>query len=307
MPALPTTLRTLLAPRRSGGARPRRHAFHYEHVLGTSLELQVVAADADAARRAEAATLAEIDRLAAILSGWTPASELARWQATWNVDVPVSPELAEVLALAEAWRVGTRGAFDAAAVARAAVPHGPLWTVDGTRGVARRLTRLAVSLDALAKGYVVERAAACARAVDGVTQVLLNVGGDLRHHGPRALVVGITDPRAPAENAPPLAVVRLRDAALATSGGYRRGAMVAGRTVSHILDPRTGRPAERVLSASVVAPDCATADALSTAFSVLTPAESVALADEIPGVGCLLVEADGTITTNAPWRARATA
>jgi thiamine biosynthesis lipoprotein len=113
---MPHLLRSLLAApfvrRRRAG--PRRRAFHYEHVLGTSLELQVVAVDATVARRADAAVLAEIDRLAAILSGWTDDSELSRWQATHGVPVPVSPELAEVLALAEAWRVGTRGAFAAA-------------------------------------------------------------------------------------------------------------------------------------------------------------------------------------------------
>jgi thiamine biosynthesis lipoprotein len=310
---MPHLLRSLLAApfARRRRAGPRRRAFHYEHVLGTSLELQVVAVDATVARRADAAVLAEIDRLAAILSGWTDDSELSRWQATHGVPVPVSPELAEVLALAEAWRVGTWGAFDAAAVSLVAplsesLPESrqPLWTVDGARGTATRLTRRATSLDAIGKGYIVERAAACAHAVDGVTQVLLNVGGDLRHHGDRPLTVAITDPRAPAENAPPIARVRIRDEALATSGGYRRGRAVDGRTLSHIVDPRTGRSAERVRSASVVAPDCATADALATAFSVLAPSESVALADEIPGVGCLLVEADGTITASDGWRAR---
>ena len=55
------------------------------------------------------------------------------------------------------------------------------------------------------------------------------------------------------------------------------------------------------------APDCATADALSTAFSVMTPAESVALADSLGDVGCLLVEADGTSTTNESWNDRAIA
>jgi thiamine biosynthesis lipoprotein ApbE len=57
----------------------------------------------------------------------------------------------------------------------------------------------------------------------------------------------------------------------------------------------------------VIAPDCATADALSTAFSVLAPHESVVLADSLRDVGCLLVERDGSITTNATWDARAIA
>jgi thiamine biosynthesis lipoprotein ApbE len=177
--------------------------------------------------------------------------------------------------------------------------------VDRARGTARRLGTHAISLDAIAKGYIVTRAAERARDVTGVTGVLLNVGGDIQHFGVRAVAVGVADPSAPAENAPPIAVVRVRNAALATSGGYRRGFIANGRRVSHIVDPRSGVPAERIASASVLAPDCATADALSTAFSVMAPHESVALADTLPDVGCLLVESNGTVTTNAAWNARA--
>jgi thiamine biosynthesis lipoprotein len=150
-------------------------------------------------------------------------------------------------------------------------------------------------------------AARRARAIDGVAGVVVNIGGDIQHMGDRAVTVGIADPCAPAENAPPIAAVRLANAGLATSGGYRRGFTLNGRRVSHIVDPRTGEPADRIASASVFAPDCATADALSTAFSVMEPSESVALADAMPGVGCLLIERDGSCTTNAAWNAAALA
>ena len=297
--------------------------FHYEHVLGTSLELRVAAERERDARRAEVEVLREVDRLEPILSGWSPASELAGWLATYDREVPVSPDLANVLDASETWRVRTGGAFDPAAQAvidrlRDAPDHaphghapasmlddGPRWLVDAARGTARRLTRHAVSLDAIAKGYIVERAAGRARVVDGVTDVLLNVGGDVRHRGLRPAAVGVADPAAPADNAPPIAVVRIENAAIATSGGYRRGFIANGRRVSHIVDPRTGRPADRIASASVFAPDCMTADALSTAASVLEPRDSVRLADSLPGVGCLIVESDGTITTNAVWNAAA--
>jgi thiamine biosynthesis lipoprotein len=307
-------------------ARPMRHAYHYEHVLGTSFELNVVAAGATAARRAESVALAEVDRLEAILSGWSSTSELAHWTATQDVDVAVSPELADVLHASDVWRVRTGGAFDAAGQAIIALLRdgpaeseadalrvllaslrGPRWHVDQRAGTARRLTTHAISLDAIAKGYIVTRAAALARAVDGVSEVLLNVGGDVQHLGERPTVVGITDPFAPAENSPPLAAVGLKNAAIATSGGYRRGFIAHGRRVSHIVDPRTGQPAEHIASASVFAPDCATADALSTAFSVLTPQESIALADSLSDVGCLLVERDGSVSTNAAWNACAIA
>ncbi|MFL5620767.1 MAG: FAD:protein FMN transferase [Gemmatimonadaceae bacterium] len=300
--------------------RTRVYTFHYERVLGTSLELQVVAAGGGCARRAESAVLAEIDRLEQILSGWAPNSELALWLATSETDVPVSADLADVLHASAVWRERTGGAFNPAAQAiverlrdgasAGAEPSahlGPLWRVDRASGTARRLTQHSVSLDAIAKGYIVARAAARVRAVDGVSDVLLNIGGDLQHFGRGTIAAGVADPLAPAENAPPIAAVRLRNAALATSGGYRRGFLLGGRRVSHIVDPRIGQPADRIASASVFAPDCATADALSTAFSVMLPHESVALADSLGGVGCLLVERDGTITTNVTWNERAVA
>src|SRR4051812_18541907 len=102
--------------------RPRRtwrHAAFYEQVLGTSLELQVVGTSRRAGPAAETAALGEIDRLDAVFSGYSPASELSRWQATLGEDVPVSPELARLLAESELWRERTRGAFDPGAEALA--------------------------------------------------------------------------------------------------------------------------------------------------------------------------------------------
>ena len=70
----------------------------------------------------------------------------------------------------------------------------------------------------------------------------------------------------------------VRDRAVATSGGYKRGFDIAGQHYSHIVDPRTAQPTGHVLSATVVAPGAVDAGALATAFCVLTPDESVALA-----------------------------
>lgn len=319
---LDTKIGRAITARHRRAPRTQPFVFHYEHVLGTSLELKVDAESESAARCAESIVLAEVDRLESVLSGWSHTSELARWQATHDVAVPVSPDLADVLHASDAWRARTGGAFNPAAQAiiellrdgdaRDVSPalleelRGPLWQVDRGAGTARRLVRHAVSLDAIAKGHIVSRAAAHARDVGGVTGVLLNIGGDLQHLGTSAALVGIADPSAPAENSAPIAVVRIRNAALATSGGYRRGFVLDGRRVSHIVDPRSGQPAQRVASASVFAPDCADADALSTAFSVMDPHDSVALADSLPGVGCLIiVESGGAMMANDVWNAHA--
>jgi thiamine biosynthesis lipoprotein len=70
---------------------------HYENVLGTSMEIKLVAASEGCANRAEAAAMSEIKRLNSILSGYDPASEFSRWAHTRGESVRVSPELLEVL------------------------------------------------------------------------------------------------------------------------------------------------------------------------------------------------------------------
>jgi hypothetical protein len=105
--------------------------------------------------------------------------------------------------------------------------------------------------------------------------------------------VDIADPKADAENDPPIAELMIHNRAVATSGDYRRGFEIGGRRYSHIVDPRTGMPADDVISSTVVAPDAAEAGALATAFSVMKPADSRKLAQSIAGVEYLLVKKNG--------------
>jgi hypothetical protein len=95
--------------------------------------------------------------------------------------------------------------------------------------------------------------------------------------------------------------LEVRDRAVATSGGYRRGFDISGHHYSHIVDPRTGVPAGHVLSATVVAFDAADAGALATAFCVLTPEQSAALARAVAGAEFMLVLADGRRVASAGW------
>lgn len=302
---------------------PRLHVFRHENVLGTSFELRVRSRDATAATHAEAMVLGEIDRLAWILSGYSPSSEFSRWQATRGTRERVSPELAEVLDLSSGWVRRTGGAFNPAAETftrlwRDAVQRGvepdvatrmdavrrvgqPAWRLDRTAGVAERLGDCPLTLNAIAKGWIIERASARAWEAGGIDGMLLEIGGDLRVRGTRAEAVALVDPQHDAENAAPLGMVEVTDAGLATSGGYRRGVTVGGVHRSHIFDPRTGLPVQRVLGATVIAPDAATADALSTAFSVMDPDESVRLADTTPGVACLLVLEEGGVVRSGRW------
>jgi FAD:protein FMN transferase len=323
MPA-PSSLpfwQTLLNPLLNVLRPPHRHVAHFERVLGTSLEVQILADRTEQAERAETVLLAEIDRLELIFSRFLPESELNRWLGSSGA-VPVSPELGTVLQQALTWMQLSSGAFHPAtealsklwkeAEASGELPdvqpvleqmQGRLYTVaqsDG-RWTAERLSSLPMGFNAFAKGFIADRAAEAAYAAPGVRQVLVNIGGDLRGLGPQPVQVGIADPGTLADNAAPVSVVRVAGQGVATSGQARRGFTVNGQWHSHVLDPRSGQPAAHVVSASVVAPDSASADVLATIFSILGPQGSLQLADSLPGVACLLVGQHGQMFRNTRW------
>src|SRR5206468_1729435 len=102
--------------------------------------------------------------------------------------------------------------------------------------------------------------------------------------------VGLRHPWDPERR---LAVVRLRGRALATSAATFQHLEHDGRKLGHLLDPRTGWPADAVASATAVAPTAAEADALATAFFVLGVEAARDYCSAHPGVGAVLLPADG--------------
>jgi FAD:protein FMN transferase len=103
---------------------------------------------------------------------------------------------------------------------------------------------------------------------------------------PQFWEIGIRHPNHPDRR---LGLVRLRDRALGTSSAQFQSFRVRGRRYGHILDPRSGWPAEGVLSTTVVAPQAAVADALSTAFFVMGPAKSLEYCQGHPEIGAVLI------------------
>lgn len=297
----------------------------YENVLGTSMELKVLASSDAVSQQAEAAVLTEIDREAKILSGYDPQSEFSQWFRTRDDARAVSPELFDVLSRFDLWRTRTNGALDASAesVSRvwktaAAAKRLPTdaeiagavsqvrqqhWSLDYASHTATHLSTAPLVLNSFTKSYIIDRAARAGMAVKGVQGIIVNIGGDLVTRGDWAENVGITDPMASADNARPLTTITVKDRAVATSGVYRRGFDINGTHYSHIVDPRTGRPTGHVLGATVTAPDAADAGALATAFCVLTPDESESLAATVPGAEFMLVLADGSRIESRHWRA----
>jgi thiamine biosynthesis lipoprotein ApbE len=300
------------------------YSFYHENVLGTSLELCVRAISPDAARSAENRVLGEIDRLGAIFSGYDPASEFCRWLAAPRNPVQVSAELCEVLRAAEYWRLRSTGAFDIRVEAMSrlwsqcarlgrlptaletdsakALMKAPAYQLLATVNMVQRLSDCPLSLNGIAKGYIVERA--CAAALDksaGVSGLVLNLGGDLRVCGDIPRTIGIASALVDSESSEPFVSIQVRDRSVATSGNSQRGFRINGKWYSHVFDPTSGLPVERILSATVVAPRGVDADALAKVCSVLDPTETLKLIDSLPGVECLIQESDGAVRRSPGW------
>lgn len=130
-----------------------------------------------------------------------------------------------------------------------------------------------IDFSAIAKGYAVDVVAELLES-KGISNYLVEIGGEVRCRGEnekqKPWSVGIEDPTVSVLEQELMAIVRLKDLSLATSGNYRNYYEKDGRIYAHIIDPRTGYTAKHnLLSASVFARDCMTADAYATAFMVL--------------------------------------
>jgi FAD:protein FMN transferase len=152
---------------------------------------------------------------------------------------------------------------------------------------------MAVNLNAIGKGYALDRMASVLRR-RGVDHALLSAGSSsIRALGGRYGGWPV-DIRSRLVNRPRLARVRLRDGALGTSGAGEQFVIADGTRYGHVIDPRTGWPAQGVTSATVITADAADADALSTAFLIGGVELAQSYCDAHPGTLALLMVDDGT-------------
>lgn len=283
-------------------------------VMGTLVEIKAFGEDEDRLEQAISAAFAEMRRLEALFTPHNPESEVSRLSAAAE-PLRVSAETAELLQLGLRLARETGGAFDlalgrlkqawgietdspqvpsVAQLERALAGIGPeALRIDGRR-VSKRNAQLRVELGGIAKGYAVDRALTVLRQA-GISSAAVNAGGDIGLLGDRQgqpWRIAIQHPRK-ADSL--LTVLPLADRAVVTSGDYERYFERNGVRYHHIFDPRTGHPARRCQSVTVVAADAASADALATAAFVLGPQQGLMLLERLPGVEGLLVGKEGDI------------
>lgn len=157
--------------------------------------------------------------------------------------------------------------------------------LDPARKTVALLRPLILDLGAVAKGLAIDMAA---RELQPLENYAIDAGGDIylggRNQKGEPWSIGIRHPRLDHEL---IDTIRVSNVAVCTSGDYERRSAHDGHT-HHIIDPRTGRSADAVASATVVAPTAMLADALATAAFVLGPADGIQLLER-HGVDGLMV------------------
>ncbi len=283
-------------------------------VMGTTCELTAVASPRkiENVERGLAAAEAALRQVEVHMSKHLDASQIGAINAAPAGEiVQLSPETLQLIRRSRELTEKTDGAFDPTCL-----PLIKVWASAGKEGRVPSETELAlakklsgwehfefvdggirkktdgagIDLGGIAKGYGIDQAAE-AMISAGIARGLVNVGGDVRCFGTRKdggnWMVAVENPFGGEY----IAVLKLRDEAVCTSGNYERFTDIDGKRYSHIVDPRTGFAAEITPSVTVIAPNATLADAWATALSVLG-ADGLKLIDPDSGIEAMIVIGD---------------
>lgn len=285
-------------------------------LMGTSVHFTVVSDDRELATAAADAALGVMTRLDGQLSRYRHDTEVGRLNRLGQID-DASDELLSQLDLSSRIAQAGAGAFDITvaplldAYADIADPTAPAsraaleaaaelvdYRAVRVEGRTVRLERpgMRITLDGVAKGYIVDQAVQELRK-HGFASVYVEAGGDLMAAGQKAdgaaWHIGIRHPREMSM----IASVALRDRAIATSGDYMQ-AYTRDFSRHHIIDPRLRGSSPDLASATVIARDAATADALATTAMALGTTRGRELLEDLPDVeGFLVTKSMETIPT----------
>jgi thiamine biosynthesis lipoprotein len=236
----------------------------------------------------------EFRRLDRIFNFYDEESEISRINKAFNMPVKVSAELIEVLELSKEINKTTDGYFDVSGGAiydfwKSLIKNEKIYFFPSREKIAElkqccgidnleinqeaktiliKKEGVKIDLGAIAKGYMVDKAAEKLKQ-EGITSAIINAGGDIYCLGKninKPWRVGVKNPYA-------RGIIEKEDivnGAIATSGGYEQFFEFSGRKFSHLIDIKSGFPVDNdILSVSVLAQNCALADSLATAFSVM--------------------------------------
>jgi thiamine biosynthesis lipoprotein len=300
------------------------------YVFGTLVQLTLWGVPRERAEQLGEAVESRLQAMHQRWHAWHP-SELTRLNAALarGETVQVAADLQDLIRLSKETHHSSGGRFNPAAGHLFALwgfqsdlpPEGPPPRRDAVAGVVAegadmddvllqgdRVSslnpRVALDFGGIAKGYAAQAILDWLQA-QGVRDAILNAGGGLQvmgRHGERRWRIGI---RAPAASGVLAAVeVGPQNESLHTSGNYERYREYDGKRYQHIIDPRTGLPAEHIVSATVIHPQGALADAAATALVIAGPDGWLEVARSMGVRLALLVDDRGTVYLTPGMRDR---
>ena len=305
--------------------------------MGSFVTISVLHRSEGLAEDAVGKAFEEMDRVVAVLNRFDGSSALACLNDTGRIE-NAPPELARVVGGGLGYHRLTSGAFDitvkpiidlfrdpqtyeprtppsAAELSEARALVGVEHIGIHGRDLSLSRAGMGLTLDGIAKGYIVDAMADALRA-HGATRFLINAGGDIRAAGDRGdalpWTIAIRDPEDPApswdseswQRSVVTDLIRITNGAVATSGSYEVY-FDRERLAHHIVQGRTGRSPDHAMSVTVTAATTMEADALATAVFVLGPGDGVGLINGIAGCECLIIGRQGQQVRSDGWSAMA--
>ena len=282
-------------------------------IMGTRIVVEVWAEQPAQAGDAITKVLDEMRRIDTTMSTYKPMSDVSQLNARAAVaPVPVTPELFDLLNTSLEYSRITDGAFDITyasvgfmydfrarqrpaeeqiVAALPAVNYRHLVLDPDKRTVRFSRPGVRIDLGGIGKGHAVDRGIAILQSL-GIGHGLVTAGGDSRVIGDkrgRDWLVGVRDPD---DEQRIIDQFPVSDRAFSTSGDYERFFDEGGQRYHHILDPKTGHPASRVRSATIIAPTATRTDGLSKTAFILGPERALEIYEKLGDVDAILVTSD---------------
>ena len=288
-------------------------------MLGSPLEMTVVAKDTVDGNYYIDLAIAEVKRVENLISDWIPTTQISQVNQNAGIKaVKVDKEVYELVERAIKVSQITSGAFD---ISYASMDK--IWKFDGSmkvmpteEAIKKSVSKIGykniildpkeqtiflknvgmkLGLGGIGQGYIADKVKELLFS-KGCTSGIVNVSGDINAWGKqpdgKPWTVGIVNPLNKNKI---FTTFPLENNAVETSGSYEKYVVFNGIRYSHIIDPRTGYPAQGVVSVSVFAKQTEIADALATGIFVLGVDVGLDLVNQLKGIECIIVDDKGKI------------
>jgi thiamine biosynthesis lipoprotein len=288
-------------------------------MLGSPFEMTVVAKDTIQGNEYINLAIAEVKRIEYLISDWIPSSQISKVNQNAGIKpIRVDKEVYDLVERAIKVSQITSGAFD---ISYASMDK--IWKFDGSmkvmpteEAIKKSVSKIGykniilepkgqtiflknegmkLGLGGIGQGYIADKVKELLQT-KGCVSGIVNVSGDINAWGKqpdgKLWTVAIVNPLNKNKI---FATFPLENSAVETSGSYEKFVVFNGVRYSHIIDPRTGYPAQGVVSVSVFAKQTEIADALATGIFVLGVEVGLDLVNQMKGVQCIIVDDKGKI------------